>query len=246
MTELSLLYQTADSYGPIMVFEDSDYRVLAFANNDEQSRCLKAAPQQLQYAYTQAMLLVLLFNEPKRVLLLGLGGGSLVTALHAYAPAIDITAVELRASVIEIATRFFYLPRSKRIHILHQEANDFIQTYTGRTFDLIFSDLYHAEGAAAVQSQAEFLVACAQQLKSNGWLVINVWSDQRQQPDLMDALKTHFSCVYSISTTSKNWILIAGQQTPYFSQRELKEKSQQLSHRLGFSLGGALQQMREI
>lgn len=73
MSKLS--YQAQDEYGTVTVYDDGDCYILSFAAHDEQSRCLKAAPHILQYDYTQAMLLVLLFCRPKRVLLLGLGGG---------------------------------------------------------------------------------------------------------------------------------------------------------------------------
>lgn len=108
---IQTLHHSEDEFGTITVLDDGECRILAFAPNDEQSRCLKATPHVLQYEYTQAMLLVLLFCQPKRVLILGLGGGSLVTALHRHIPGIHITAVELH-TVIDIAHRFFQMPRS--------------------------------------------------------------------------------------------------------------------------------------
>ena len=117
-----ILCQRQDAFGPITVTDDGTCRTLAFADHDAQSCCLKTAPQLLQYDYTQAMLLVLLFCQPKRVWLLGLGGGSLATALHHFIPGIHITAVELRPAVIELAYRYFQLPHSKRLAVVQQDA----------------------------------------------------------------------------------------------------------------------------
>lgn len=145
MPDSRVLYQTEDSFGPLMVLDDGEQRTLAFGDGDAQSCCLKSAPHIPQYEYTQAMLLVLLFCQPKRVTILGLGGGNLLTALHRQIPGIHITAVELRQTVIDVAYKYFQLPRGKRLTVLQQDASAYLAGDTGRKVDVVFADLYHAE-----------------------------------------------------------------------------------------------------
>ncbi len=236
MSNILTLHHTHDTYGELIVTDDGNYRRLAFAQHDEQSCCYKAQPHILQYEYTQAMLLVLLFCQPKRVWLLGLGGGSLLTALHHCIPGIHITAVELRQAVIDIAYRYFYLPRGKRLQVIQDNADAYLMQADARKVDIIFADLYHAEGVDAVQLRADFIARCAEQLKADGWLVLNCWLEHRDDPILHAALQAHFSDVRSILTGSRNWVILAGKTPNHLTQSELKAAAQRWESALGFSL----------
>ncbi len=246
MTDSRLLYQGADEFGPITVSEEDGYCTLSFALGDEQSRCLKTAPHILQYEYTQAMLLALLFCQPKRILVLGLGGGSLVTSLLHHLPGVHITAIELRPQVVELAYRYFRLPRSKRLEIIQQDANLYLRSGVGRTVDLVFADLYHAQGVDAAQLQAEFIAHCAARLKTNGWLVLNCWLEHRANPDFLDALQQHFADIRTVLTGSLNWVILAGKIPDTQTANHLKQSAADLSTPLGFTLTRHLARLRPL
>lgn len=241
---IKISYQAEDEYGTVTVYDDGDCYMLSFADHDEQSRCLKAAPHILQYDYTQAMLLVLLFCQPKRVLLLGLGGGSLANALYHAVASIHITAVELRPQVIAVAERYFQLPRTKRIELIQQNAEAFLLKHALRKVDIIFADLYDANGTAALQLRADFIQNCAGLLKEQGWLVLNCWQEQQEDRDLQLALHQHFAEVRSVSTGSKNWVILAGKVANYQTNKVLKEAATYWSMRLEFSLHKHLARLR--
>ena len=241
-----ILYSSEDAYGPIMVSDDGECRTLSFALNDEQSRCLKAAPHILQYDYTQAMLMVLIFCQPKRVLALGLGGGSLVTALYHTQPKVDITAVELRAAVIEVAKRYFYLPQGKRLTVIQQDADEYLLSDALHKQDIIFADLYHAEGIDGVQLRDDFLARCAALLKPEGWLVLNYWYEFSDDLYLRESLHAHFADVRTVMTGSKNWVILAGKTPVLQTAREMKDKAARLSENLGFSLARSLARLRAL
>jgi spermidine synthase len=246
MPAIETIYCQEDEWGSITVTDDGECRVLGFAPNDEQSRCLKAAPYVLQYEYTQAMLLVLLFCQPRRVLILGLGGGSLVTALHRHIPGIHITAVELRGAVIEVASRFFQMPRSKRIQIVCQNADHYLATAEIRKQDVIFADLYHDTGVDDVQLRSDFIARCAENLKADGWLVLNCWNEHREDALLREALRTHFTDIRTVLTGSRNWVILAGKASDWHTTSALKEEAFRLSGALGFPLTRHLSRMRGL
>lgn len=240
------LYHTDDEFGPITVTDDGQCRILSFAPGDEQSRCLKAAPHILQFEYTQAMLLVLLFCQPRRVLVLGLGGGSLVTALHHFIPGIRITAVELRQSVIEVAQRYFQMPRGKRVEVVCQDADSFLCGELSHQQDIVFADLYHGTGVDEVQLKADFIARSASKLKADGWLVLNCWNEHREDAILRDALKEHFADIRTILTSSRNWVILAGKTPSWRTNSEMKETAFQLSSSLGFPLTRHLARIRAL
>jgi spermidine synthase len=74
------------------------------------------------------MISALLFMaEPRSVLLIGLGGCSLVHFLRAAFPTCSIYVVEIREAVIDLAHDFFLLPQGNpHLRVFHVSGQDFI------------------------------------------------------------------------------------------------------------------------
>lgn len=246
MPEIQTLHSSDDECGPLFVTDDGECRILSFAPNDEQSRCLKAAPHVLQFEYTQAMLLVLLFCQPRRVLILGVGGGSLVTALHHIIPGLRITAVELRQSVIDVAYRYFQMPHGKRVQVVCANADHYLCEEQSHKQDIVFADLYHGTGVDDVQLKADFIARCAASLKDDGWLVLNCWNEHREDEVLRNALQEHFADIRTVLTSSRNWVILAGRKPTWHTNRELKETAFHLTNAVGFPLTRHLARMRAL
>lgn len=240
MEDYQLLASVDDELGSVSVLELGDHRVLTFGHNDEQSKLNKKQPHQPQHTYLKAMLLALLYGTPKRVIVLGLGGGLLVHALRNFDPAIKITAVELRQSVIDVAKRYFMLPLSKKLTIVQQDAQQYIATRDDRSVDMIFCDLFHADGMMPFQREADFLDDCLCQLKDNGLLVLNCWKEARSDEVLRQRLLERFADVRACLTGSGNWVIFAARRPQTFSQAGLKQQAQSLSPKLAFDLGQPL------
>jgi spermidine synthase len=77
-----------------------------------------------------------------KALLLGLGGGSIVEILRKdYLSSVEITAVEIDPVIIDIAKTEFNIDQSGPIHIIQQDAFDFMQQVKD-TYELICVDLF--------------------------------------------------------------------------------------------------------
>lgn len=240
MTDFQTLYRSEDEYGPLIVNEDGQMRLLSFGDSDEQSKLLKSSPHIPQHTYLQAMLLVLLFIKPKRVIVLGLGGGGLIHALRHYDRAINITAVELRGEVIDIAKRYFQLPTGKKLTLIHQDATEFLVAREHKKADVIFADIYGADGVDENQLSETFIANAASLLKSEGYLVLNCWKEHSQNRELLALLQIHFAEVRACLTGGGNWVVIAGKVAKSVSSSGLKADAQQLSLQLDFPLGRSL------
>lgn len=246
MTIYQTLYSTRDNLGPIHVLENGKTRVLSFQDGDEQSKMNLAQPWVLQHEYTQAMLIVLLFKQPKRVTILGLGGGCLLTALQHLVAGIHINAIELRQEVIDIAYQYFQLPRSKRIQIFHQDANVYIRQKPERKVDVFFTDIYHTQGMDESVLKAVFIERCAEQIKDDGWLILNCWSEHTNHPELIESLQHHFIDIRGVNTGTGNWVIFACKQWQDISDTQLKSQAQKMSSELGFNLNTWLSRLVEI
>lgn len=230
----SLIACIRDEQGEIRVFDNGERRLLSFGPGDEQSACLKSDPYFLLFDYTQAMLVALLFQAPRKVLCLGVGAGSLIKALHRHVKGLKITGVEYRQAVIDIAEAYFYLPQSARIVLHCADAADYLRQDFG-AYDLIFCDLYSVDGVSPLQGDRAFLQSCSERLKPGGWLVLNGWRTHQHSDDLLGPVQSIFSEVRSLTTPEGNWILFAG-QTPLATSNKLYQQARDWSDKLGYDL----------
>ena len=107
----NLLYQTTDEYGVIEVVDYKKIiRSLHFGNATQQSGMYLYNPVTLLHPYTQAMLSCTALQAPERVLILGVGGGSMIKFLLHHFHQVEIDAVELRQAVVDTAHDYFDLP----------------------------------------------------------------------------------------------------------------------------------------
>ncbi|TPE55621.1 methyltransferase [Maribrevibacterium harenarium] len=233
---MTVIYQCQDEFGQISVIDDGKFRLLSFAEGDEQSRIWLQKPHVLQHEYTQAMVLPLLFAAPKRITLLGLGGGTLVGALNQVCNKAHIHAVELRHEIITIAQEFFRLPSGKRITLEQGDAFAYLDNPIEKKQDWLMTDLYQHFGMDKRVLAEHFVAQCKQQLKSDGMLILNCWTEHRTHPDLNDALSQHFAHIYGIDTGAGNWVIFATNHWPELSNKAAKDYCQQLESSLGFSL----------
>jgi spermidine synthase len=179
-----LIHHEEDDLGKICVYERDGKRYLTFGNRVEQSCFNPARPWQLEHEYTQGMMLgVLLQEEVRSALVLGLGGGTLVHALRHVRPQIEIEAVDCRMGIIRIAQEFFAVIPDRKLHLHCDDAERFIRHHH-QAHDLILVDLYLAEGAHAAQQCGEFLGRCREQLSENGVLLINQWCGTQREADI--------------------------------------------------------------
>src|SRR3569623_1391487 len=119
----TLIHRSRDADGPIEVVDDGVIRTLHFGNDVRQSSMALHDPVHLMLLYTQAMMSCLLFQpDPKRVLLIGLGGGSLAKFLLHHFPRCKIDAVERRAAVVKLAHGYFQLPETPRLRVTVDDA----------------------------------------------------------------------------------------------------------------------------
>lgn len=175
-----VIFRTSDTYGEISVDQDAVLRTLRFGTRHRQSSMSLVDPGALVLRYTQAMAMALLFHpQPKRILLIGLGGASMVKFLLRHLPECQIDAVELRQAVVLAAQRYFNLEtRDPRLHIHVQDGQSFVEFTAqrrARYYDLIIVDAFDAEGPSAMINQPEFLRGCKHLLNLPGVMIVSDW-----------------------------------------------------------------------
>ncbi len=175
----TIVCRLRDTYGEIIVADDGNVRSLYFGAGILQSSIRLDQPYTLIQEYTQAMMNALLFmNEPRSVLVIGLGGCSLINFLLKSFPLCAIDIVEIRSTVIDLARKFFLLPGERaHLKIFHGSGQDFIcRGKDSEGYDLILVDAFDEDGPAVPLMKKDFIAACCARLNGSGVLVMNVWN----------------------------------------------------------------------
>jgi len=163
-----------ESYPKPFVIDDGKSRFLYFNVRLMQSEMSLKAPNDLAIRYTQKMMAFLLFQpRPKRVALIGLGGGSLVKFCYHRMPGTHMTAVELDPDVIAFRDTFLVPPGNERLQIVTGDGAEFVAS-TEKGLDVLLVDAFDKTGFAPALANREFFENAYAKLAGNGVLVINL------------------------------------------------------------------------
>jgi spermidine synthase len=221
-----------DEYGSIQVYDRGDERYLTFDSPHQQSGIYKSDPARLLHHYTQAMMLVLLYRQPRHITLLGLGGGALAHSLYKHCPEVQLQAVELREAVIESAYRFFKLPNDPRLKVAHMDAGAYLALAEDTSTDIIFADLHWSYEIDQYQLNTAFIGACQRVLIADGWLVLNYFCDDVDKITGLKALYELFPVIKTCATGAGNLVVLAGKRKPGKTRAVLLQEAEALGKTL--------------
>ena len=173
-----MLHRARDEFGPIEIVREQTLLSLYFGTSSRQSCMDPEDPTRLVLSYTRAMLASLLFGpSPRSVLLIGLGGGSLLRFLAHHFPECRLTAIEKRPLVASLAKEYFGLPQGPALIIA--DGAQFVRE-TRECFDLVLVDAYDGQGLAPALFKPQFFADCRRILNEAGWFSINLWGGVAQ------------------------------------------------------------------
>ncbi len=130
--------------------------------------------------------LPVLYRKPSpglRILLLGLGGGASVRQLQHLVEFASLVAVELDPEHINIARRWFGV-KSRKIHLIEDDAISWLDAYHGPPFDVVVDDLFAHVLAEPVRAQVltqSWIKLLNRTVTDTGVLVVNCVSNVELQ-----------------------------------------------------------------
>ena len=181
-----IVYERDSLYSHIVVEDVGGTRTLYF-NTWPQSEMLIHDPHRGALQYTEMYHAILAFNpQCKRVLVIGLGGGSTQKAFLSRYSDITVQTVEIDKTVAQVAREYFSVPESSRHTITIEDGRRFLargtQTYDAILVDAYLVDYYGAYAPFHLATQ-EFFQLAKSRLSERGVLAYNViwsslsWSD---------------------------------------------------------------------
>jgi spermidine synthase len=171
------------TYDKPFILDCGALRFLHFDLDKVQSLMRCDDPDALCLRYTRKMMAFLLFNpQPRRILILGLGGGSLAKFCYRHLPSSIITAVEIDPHVLALREEFRVPPDDERFRVLQGDGTQYV-AFRGPRKDVILVDTYDCHGAAPGLTSAQFYVSARRRLTLGGVLVMNIHGDTRERAD---------------------------------------------------------------
>lgn len=181
-----------ESYDKPFVVDDGEVRYLYFNVRLMQSAMRIKAPHDLELRYTQQMMACLLFcPRPRRLLLIGLGGGSLVKFCYRRLPATRITAVELDPNVIAWRNAFSLPADDERLRIVCGDGRAYLEQTT-KGIDLLLLDAFDGFGMAPGFANRDFFATAHARLAAKGILVINLAGERETYAGLISEAESVF------------------------------------------------------
>ncbi|MGP1677052.1 MAG: fused MFS/spermidine synthase [Burkholderiales bacterium] len=174
------------TYRKPFIVEDGQLRYLHFSLAYVQSAMRIDEPDVLDLRYTQKMMGFLLFKpQPRHVLMLGLGGGSLAKFCYRQLPGTDITVVEIDPGVIALRQHFLVPENNRRFRVLCADGADYVPTLDEQ-IDVLLADAFDKFGMASSVATPGFLRHAFNSLRPNGILVMNLAGDKCRYAHLLN------------------------------------------------------------
>jgi spermidine synthase len=162
-----------------MVIDEGQRRVMRFGSpsGSEQSAVELGNPRAVPIEYVRYALLGLAHHgRPRRMLMVGLGGGTFTTLVHRAMPEMIIDAVEVDAIVVAAARAHFGLRDDDHYRVHVADAADWMARGQGEQsgYDYILLDAYAGEGIPETLGTPAFFQAVARRLAPGGVVAINI------------------------------------------------------------------------
>ena len=172
-------------YRNMLVRERDGQRCLIFTvrRSDRNQSCMDLEdPMRLIFPYARMMFAGLLIeDDPKRILMVGLGGATLPRVYAELYPEAEQDLVEIDQAVVRVAREYFDFEPTERMNVVVRDARVFVKRAlaAGEKYDYVMLDAFTGDYIPEHLLTQEFLEEVQGILAPGGVLVANTFSSSR-------------------------------------------------------------------
>ncbi len=238
-SESSLLRRLTDgTYDKPFIEDCGPLRYLHFNLDNVQSVMRHDDPDALCLAYTRKMMTFLLFRaDPSRILLLGLGGGSLAKFCYRHLPDTSITVVEIDPNVLALRDEFRVPRDDERFRVVQGDGVKYIASDAPKK-DVILVDACDRDGMSPTLEAPELYANLRRRLTVNGVLVVNVCGEDAEVEGHMGRIQGVFGDrLMSLPAREDGNLIVLGfrSEPRGWSGAELDRHARRLEERFGLA-----------
>lgn len=240
-----VLYEKASAYGTVVITDEgNNLRALRFGRNGVRQSLVKLDdPEYLGLSYAPVALTGLALSaEPRRFLIIGLGGGTLPAFLRKHYPDAEIDAVDINPEVAFAAKNYLGFREDERMRIHIADGRKFVEA-VHQQYDVIFLDAFGAEAVPAHLTTKEFLTAVRRAVRADGVVIGNIWFTATSPPydSMVHTYQETFGELHVLRVTgSSNRILFALPRSQPLGRAELVAMAQKLAAGKNFRFNPAV------
>ncbi len=190
-------------------------------------------PDDLPLRYTQLMTIATIYPDvPKKILMLGLGGGSISTYLGRFMPAAQITTIEIDPGVIKAAKTYFGISETPRMRYRSGDGRVFLHRNSD-LHDLILVDAYRGGYVPVHLLTREFYALLKQRLAPGGAVAFNIHDGSKLYASTVRTLAAVFPTL-DLYATGLGEVIAVATAAPAFDRTTLAARAAALQERHGF------------
>lgn len=232
------IHEERSKYRDITVTQVGDRRCLLFNvhRGDRNQTCvLVNDKQRLVFDYTRMSFSGLLLNaEPERILVIGLGGGSIPLTFADLFPEAQIDIVEIDEAVVSVAEEFFFFEETDNMRVFVDDGRPFIKRagIRDQIYDYIVLDAFSGDYIPEHMLTSEFLGEVKAIMNEDSVLVANTFSTSRLYDHESVTYQRAFGEFFNFKLPSTGNRIILAQLEPLPPRAELASRAQQFSDSL--------------
>lgn len=207
---IDILHRERSLYQTILITEGRNRICMQFSVREQQRNqsCFNPRhPKRMVFTYTRMMMSALLLEpEPVNVLIAGLGGGTLPTALHDLLPEAHIDTVEIDPAVVAAAREYFGFATGERQLVHVRDARVFVKrAATGDVrYDLVMLDAFGGDYIPEHLMTLEFLEEVRAIMTDGGVLAANTFATSRLYDHESETYRAAFGMFFNLRMRESN------------------------------------------
>ena len=229
-----LIYERVTAYQTLQVRERNGVRILESDRIWQAAVRLSDGEPSLSYPRFAASAL-LVQPRIRRMLVIGLGGGSAGSYLQRRLPGLEVDYVDIDPAIPEVARRFLLFREGPRTRVYVADGRNFLRRAKQR-WDFIYVDAYIGLSVPFHLTTIQFLEEVERHLEPGGVFGLNLaagLTDPFSQA-MYRTVRERFRSVYLLRVTNSLNAVVIASELPELAQEELAARGRELDRRWRF------------
>jgi spermidine synthase len=235
-------HEEKSAYSKIRVIKEKNVRSLCFVRESGEviieSMMDIEKPHELLVPYTRLMFASYLFKpKQEKVLIVGLGGGSMIHFLKHYDPQVKVDVVEIDPAVVKIADKYFGVKSGDNVNIITKDAFEHLKNTDSR-YDVIYMDAFlkpsadtDTSGVPLRLKTIQFYKDVQKKLTPTGMVAFNVHPHKQSQEDIKN-IRDSFGSTYVFRIPNlAGFVVVGSMETKRAESPALRMVGEELDRR---------------
>ena len=232
----TFIHTELSQYRNIYVSEDDGSRCIRF--NTQKGTVLSCItlnnPDTIMFDCNKMMMGSLyLHPNPRRVLMIGMGGATLTTTFSKILPGADIDVVEIDPAMVRVAQEYFNFHPSARTRITIEDGRVFVKRAAARRekYDLIVLDAFDEKYIPPHMMTVDFLREVKSIMARDGVLAANTYRTPSRYDSESATYQAVFGTFFNLKNSSKKSRVVIAKQGELPSEAVLATNARALEYK---------------